>query len=109
MIPLYQGDSAVFNLTLQDKNQAPISPGVWPPLDLTGCTFQLSIVKGSKDALIATVAGTITGSPTAGLASVTLDRTTSSGIAPGSYSARFEVLKGSTVQNTVYTDTLKVT
>jgi hypothetical protein len=109
MIPLYQGDSAVFNFTLQDKNQPPISPGVWPPLDLTGCIFQLSVVKGSKDTLVVAVTGTITGDPLQGLAAVTLDRAASANIGVGSYSARFEVLKGSTVQNTVYVDTLKVT
>lgn len=109
MIPLYLGDSAVFNFSLEDKNQAPLSPGVWPPLDMTGRTFQLSIVKGSKDTSVATVAGSTVGTPTDGNTTVTLDRVTSAGLGVGSFSARFEVLKDGNLQNTVYVDTLKVT
>lgn len=108
MIPLFLGDSAIFDFALQDKSQNPISPGVWPPLDLTGCTFQLSIVKGSKDTSAATVAGSIVGSPTLGIVTVTLDRTTSASLGVGSFDARFQVLKGGNLQNTVYEDKLKV-
>jgi hypothetical protein len=108
MISLFQGDSKVFNLTVQDKSQPQNPDGSYPPFDLTGCTVQLSVLKGSNGTLQKTVAGMITGSPTAGLASVTLDRDTSDALATGAYSARFEVLKGSTLQYTVYSDRLKV-
>lgn len=107
MISLYLGDSKLFNLTVEDKSQAPVG-GVYPPFDLTGYSVRLTVLKGAKDVQVASVAGTVT-NPTAGLASVMLDRTTSASIPPGSYSARFEVLKDPDTENTVYVDTLKVT
>lgn len=106
MISLFQGDSKVFNLTVQDKS-LPAVGGVYPPFDLTGCTVQLAILKGSSGDLQKLVVGTVTNAA-GGLASVTLDRDTSDALATGAYSARFEVLKGSTLQYTVYTDRLKV-
>jgi hypothetical protein len=106
MISLFQGDSKVFNLTVQDKSQAPTA-GVYPPFDLTGCTVQLAILKGTSGDLQKTVAGTITNA-SGGLASVTLDRDTSDALSTGAYTARFEVLKGTTLQYTVYSDRLRV-
>jgi len=109
MITLPIGDSFTVPLTVQDKSQSPISPGVWPPFDLTNCTILCEIFTSvPPKSVIASVTGSVVDGPN-GLATVTLDRTTSlSKLKPGNYQARFIVQKGTDLQYTVVEDTVKV-
>lgn len=104
MIRLPIGDSAVFNLTVQDKSQT-LPGGGYPPLDISGGTVLLRVYQAGS--VILSVNGSVTDGPN-GKATIILDRTNSALLAIGQYSPRFIVQLSTQAQYTVHIDTLQV-
>ena len=106
MTNLPLGDSATFYLAVQDKAQPQNPDGSYPAKDLTGYSVRGVIFQRGTYQQIATFSGVVTNAG-GGLATLTLDSSTSAGVPRGTYDLRLEIFKTG-VQLTVVEDTLVV-